>query len=287
LRKLRHKLRCHRVATLYIASLICSTVTIDELFGPIMLASLPMYDLPEIRDATDGFWAAVARAYGVQGELTRSSDWVEPWRSPDLLFSQTCGYPMTHQFKDVFTYVATPHYAADGCKGPNYCSILLARHFAELPSFRGKVAAFNSRDSMSGMLALQVMFAPHALQGQFFDRSIQTSGHFASLQAVQRGKADICAIDCVTVAYARRYRPAVMDGLVEIARSPQVPGLPYITRSGDVARLRQALDAVLHDSRHNDICKALLLTGISTCAADYDVIPKLERAMQSAGGLRL
>ncbi len=34
-----------------------------------MLASLPMYDLPEIRDQTDAFWAALAKAYGVKGEL--------------------------------------------------------------------------------------------------------------------------------------------------------------------------------------------------------------------------
>ncbi len=250
-----------------------------------MLASLPMYDLPELRVATDGFWAAIAEAYGVRGELTWGSDWAAPWRDPDLLFSQTCGYPFTHEFKNVLTYVATPHYAADGCDGPNYCSILLARQAAELPNFCGKVAAFNNRDSMSGMLALQVMFAPHARQGIFFGSSIETGSHFASMQAVQQGKADICAIDCVTVAYARRYRPAALTGLTEVARSPHVPGLPFVTRSGEPARLRQALETVLRNSIHNDLRKTLLVTGISVC--NYKVILEIEHDMQNAGGLRL
>jgi hypothetical protein len=61
-----------------------------------MLASLPMYDWPEIRSATDAWWAGIARHAGLGFPLTRVPDYAELWRRDDLVFSQTCGYPFTH-----------------------------------------------------------------------------------------------------------------------------------------------------------------------------------------------
>jgi ABC-type phosphate/phosphonate transport system substrate-binding protein len=253
-----------------------------------MLASLPMYDFPEVRDATDGLWAAVANTCGVEVGLTRTEDWTAPWHDPNLLFSQTCGYPFTHDFDDILTYVATPHYAADGCEGPNYSSIILARDAAPLDSFRGRTAAFNNRDSMSGMLALQLVFAPLAINGEFFGSTVETGGHLASLTAVQQGRADICATDCVTIAYARRYRPAALDGLVEIGRSPSVPGLPFVTRAGDVGKLRSALQTVMNDPYTDKFRGKLLLSGLSVLPpGSYDIIPDMENLMQGRGGLKL
>ncbi len=253
-----------------------------------MLASLPMYDLPELREATDAFWAAIAQAYGVKGSLTRGDDWTAPWRAPALLFSQTCGYPFTHDYKGVLTYVATPNYSADGCHGPNYCSIVFAREEVPLDALKNKVAAFNNRDSMSGMLALQLVFAPLAREGRFFAGAVETGGHFASLGAVRNGDADVCATDCVTVAYARRYRPQALEGLVEVARSPSVPGLPYVTRSGDPLRLRDALQYVLHNAQYQSLCNELLLTNASELeVSTYRIIPELEDAMLQNGGLIL
>ena len=253
-----------------------------------MPTSLPMYDLPELRDSTDAFWAAMAKAYGVGFTLIRSEDWTAPWRDPNLLFSQTCGYPFTHEYDGILTYVATPHYTADGCVGPNYSSIILARSAASLENFRGKTAAFNNRDSMSGMLALQLTFAPLAVNGVFFENAVETGGHFASLAAVQQGRADICATDCVTSAYARRYRPAALDGLVEVARSPSVPGLPFVTRAGDVGKLRSALQKVMNDPSTDELRGRLLLTGLSVLPpGSYDIIPDKERDMHIRGGLKL
>ena len=61
------------------------------------VASLPMYDLPEVTAATDAWWAGLARAMRREGlsdvpdRLTRGPDVAELWRASDLLFSQTCG----------------------------------------------------------------------------------------------------------------------------------------------------------------------------------------------------
>ncbi|NIR61538.1 MAG: hypothetical protein GWO02_19625, partial [Gammaproteobacteria bacterium] len=49
----------------------------------------------------------------------------EIWRSTELLLSQTCGYPLTHALAGVVELVATPAYAAQGCRGPEYASLLI------------------------------------------------------------------------------------------------------------------------------------------------------------------
>jgi ABC-type phosphate/phosphonate transport system substrate-binding protein len=247
-----------------------------------------MYDFAEVRPATEAFWHAIATRLGVSVPLSQPTDWAAAWRRPDLIFSQTCGYPFTHEFAGRLKLIATPHYAAPGCDGPFYCSILVGREQRPLQEFQGKVAAFNGRDSMSGMLALKVMFSPFAEAGQFFARAIETGGHLASLAALQRGEADVAAIDCVTVAYARRCRPQTLAGLVEVGRSPQVPGLPFITIAGDVERLRLALADVFADAALRGFRDALLLDSFSVLsAADYAVIPWLVAEVEAAGGLAL
>lgn len=253
-----------------------------------MIAALQMYDWPELRGATDGFWAGLARRLGVGLDLSRPDDFTRPWFRDDLLFAQTCGYPFTHALKGQVKLVATPHYAADGCAGPDYCSIVLAREARPLSGFFGATAAVNTPDSMSGMLALKLVFAPHAREGRFFGKVMWSGGHLASLAAVREGRADICAIDAVCVALARRRRPQDLEGLAEVARSPAVPGLPWITRAGDPERLRAALHGVFADPGLADARTALLLSGFSVLhEAAYDRITGLEEAMQRQGGLAL
>jgi ABC-type phosphate/phosphonate transport system substrate-binding protein len=257
-----------------------------------MIATLQMYDLPEVQAATDSFWAAISRRAGLDVVLSRPADHVSPWRQPDLLFSQTCGYPFTHEFAGRLKLVATPHYKADGCEGPLYRSIVFARTPRPLPGFRGSRAVFNNRDSMSGMLALKLVFAPLAEKGKFFAQAVETGSHVASLAALQQGGADVAAIDCVTVALLRRYRPQALEGLVEVARSPLVPGLPFVTRGGasemEVARLRAALEGIFADEKLHTIRDTLKLKGFSVLSSeDYAVIPRLESALEEQGSLTL
>lgn len=253
-----------------------------------MIASLPMYDWPEVREATDRWWAGLARHLGVSAALDRGPDHFAPWRRQDLFFSQSCGYPFTHEFKGLLRYVATPHYAVPGCKGADYCSFIFAREARPLESLRGGVAAVNNPDSMSGMLALKLVFAPFATGGRFFAGATQSGSHINSMIAVRDGLADVCAIDAVCVAMARRYRPDCLDGLVEIARSPSVPGLPYVTRSGRSEAMRQALVAAFADSDLQDCRGQLFLSGHSVLPPQaYERITDLETAMEKAGGLEL
>lgn len=247
-----------------------------------------MYDWIELRDATDAFWQGLARHLKGLPPIDRRDDFASAWRNPDLLFSQTCGYPFTHAFRGKLNYVATPHYAADGCDGPNYCSIVFARQHRPLSEFRGTTAAVNNPDSMSGMLALKLVFAPLAREGKFFAAATETGSHVQSMIAVREGKAAVCANDSVCVAYARRYRPDLLEGLVEIARSPSVPGLPFVTRGGDTDVIRSALRGFFADPQTVAARDALLMSGMSVLDAKvYDRILDLETAMESQGGLAL
>jgi ABC-type phosphate/phosphonate transport system substrate-binding protein len=251
-----------------------------------MLISLPMYDWPEVQWATDNVAESIVKYSGQQARFVRETDHKATWRRQDLLFTQTCGYPFTHEFKGLFQYISTPHYAADGCDGPLYSSILFAREKRPLAAFAGSIAALNDGDSMSGMLALKLVFYPYAEQGAFFKRSLVTGGHLASMAAVRAGKADVCAIDAVCVALARKHRPADLGGLVEVARSPSVPGLPFVSRRGDVSAMRRALQMAFDDPATAVAREALLLSGFSVLPSGaYQVIPDLETENQLRGGL--
>ncbi len=244
------------------------------------VASMPMYDWPEIRTHTDAFWEGFARHAKLSGKLDRTSPHDALWRHEDLQFSQTCGYPFTHEFKGLLKYIATPHYDADGCEGANYCSIVFARQEKSMADFFGSVAAVNSVGSMSGNLALQLVVAPLRKDGQFFKRTKLTGGHRASLAAVRTLYADICAVDSVCVALAKKYCPEELEGLVEVARSPLVPGLPFTTRGGDSHLLANALKNTFADPELKITRDALLLKEVSVLdEGAYDRILELEATL--------
>jgi ABC-type phosphate/phosphonate transport system substrate-binding protein len=263
--------------------------------------SLPMYDWPEVRDATDAWARGMARHLRAQGfaeaplELLRREDYSQAWQSSELMLSQCCGYPLVHFYAGALTPVLTPHYAVEGCSGPAYSSLVFVRSadsIHTLTELRGRISAINGRESMSGMLALKLVFGPLADNGQFFASTIETGGHAGSLAAVLRGGADVCAVDAVCVALARRYRPELLAGLTEIARSPLVPGLPYVTASRrspqELVRMRQAIAAAFVDPELQPARDALFLSGCSPLdRSDYAIIAALERNLESHGGLAL
>jgi ABC-type phosphate/phosphonate transport system substrate-binding protein len=259
-----------------------------------MRASLPMYDLSEARAATDAWWSGLAQAFRRAGVrqapdgLTRGAGARRLWRARDLLFSQTCGYPLIHALTGRLRVIATPVYAVPDCDGPRYRSLLFvraadpARGLADLD---GRVAAVNAPDSHSGCNVLRAMVAPLAPGRRFF-RAVRMSGsHAASLALVRRGKADVCAIDCVTHALLTHYRARALDGLRLLARSPAAPGLPYVTAAAvtpdELARLRDGLAEALAAPRLRAVRAALLLEGAQVLPERaYGRIVELERVAE-------
>jgi ABC-type phosphate/phosphonate transport system substrate-binding protein len=246
----------------------------------MILASLPMYDWPEVREHTNALWRAFSKHAGISGELNRTTFYSDVWKHPELFFSQTCGYPFTHKFKGLLNYVATPHYTSDGCDGAHYCSIIFSRELKPLDEFYGSVLAMNTLDSLSGMLAAKLVFAPFIKGGEFFKRTKITGGHRNSLAAVRSRYADICAIDSVCVELAKRYCPQELEGLVEVARSPMMPSLPFVTGASDIQLLREALQKTFLDKNLKSNRQALLLQDYSIMPDDaYDKITEMENAL--------
>ncbi|HEU5060219.1 MAG TPA: PhnD/SsuA/transferrin family substrate-binding protein, partial [Kofleriaceae bacterium] len=244
------------------------------------VASLPMYDPPGLGEATDALWAAIAAACraegmsGVPGALDRTRPLREVWQDPDLLLSQTCGYPLVHGLAGVVRVVATPRYAVPACAGTSYtshCIVPRERGAVRLDDLRGALAAANQIDSHSGMNAFRALIAPLAAGGRFFAGVVWSGSHRASLELVARGEVDVAAIDCVTFALLERLRPDLTGAVRIIASSEPCPAPPLVTAAAtfddEVAALRRALARVAADPSLAQVRASLLLDG-------FDVLPE-------------
>ena len=238
------------------------------------IASLPMYDLPELREFTDAWWAALARAFrqtgvhGIPKHLDRDRPFGTEWLDPSLLFSQCCGMDYVTGGQKYLRLLATPSYAAPFCQGPYYCSVLIVRTddpAQNLADLHQRRVAVNVPGSHSGYNILRAMVAPIARGGTFFNTVLQSGSHANSVCAVQNKTADCAAIDCVSFALLQRYRSTACEGLRILTVSPPAPSLPYVTSSttdaDQIRRLQDGLQTALLDPRLADVREAILLQG--------------------------
>lgn len=239
-----------------------------------MIASLPMYDRPEAAAANDRFWQAVRAALGHGPErLTRGGDPWDHWQSPDLLLSQTCGYPYRTRLHGRVQLVAAPDHGLEGCPAGHYNSVLVVRRDdprADPADFADARIAYNDPLSQSGWAAPQNLARS---LGFVFRNPVATGAHAASARAVAENRADIAALDAVSWAMIRRH-DGCAAGLRIIARTPPTPALPYITGPrGDAPALRSALRAAVDALSAGDR-QTLCLTGIHTVPHDaYLAVP--------------
>ena len=107
------------------------------------IASLPWYDLPEIRWARDALWSAISRELRQQGwravpeSLEASEQYEEHWACNGLLLSQACGYDVLFGHAERLQIVATPCFSAPGCEGPMYSSHIVVRERRHASAARG------------------------------------------------------------------------------------------------------------------------------------------------------
>ncbi|MGZ2486754.1 ABC-type phosphate/phosphonate transport system substrate-binding protein [Rhizobium pisi] len=256
------------------------------------LVSIAMYVTSQpLADATAELWSFLRRTLSQAGledlpeTLDQSIPYDEAWLRPDLLLSQTCGYPYVKNLRGKVRLVATPVYDHPGCDGPSMCSFIIARKDSPLRSLedlRGTTAAINSPDSNSGSNLFRAAVAPFARNGRFFGRIIETGSHGGSIAAVAEERADSAAIDCVTYANIRRFDADLLQDIRIIAETPKGPGLPFIT-SGDtsdekVLLLRRALDATIREPSLATTRATLGLIDFAVLSeADYEPLLSLAR----------
>jgi len=268
--------------------------------------ALPMYNVgPILRDAYAQLLQAViaelrARGWRDEIELVSDIDDLERfWLRPDLLLSQTCGYPLTTTLRGRVRLLGTPTYALPGCSGHAYRSLIVVRVDAQqaqqrrqaltLADFRDCIGVVNQRNSHSGMNALRHTVAPFARAGCFFDKVQLSGSHLASLAMLQSGAADLAAIDCVTYAYASQYFPEKLAGLRVLQMSAAAPGLPLIAslQLGPVqsALLVDVLAMICNDAQ---IAGPLHMTGLArTTWQDYQAVVTMEQHALAQGYPRI
>jgi len=235
-----------------------------------------MYDRPETRDVTDRFWAHTRDALREQNveapdSLTRNAQLMEQWTSPDLVLSQTCGLPFRKFLAGKVTVVARPDFGFHDTDPGDYRSVIITRaHIRTLPHKGALMVARNDETSQSGWAALRDWCA---YEGHTVADIVETGSHVASARAVSKGLADIAAIDAQTWRLILRHENWAPE-LFELAWTPPMPGLPYITRHGEAPEpyfvaLTSAFDRLGEDDR-----RALGLCGIvPATASDYLNVP--------------
>ena len=265
----------------------------------MMRASLPMYDLPELRSATDAWWRGLAEAFRRQGveevpdRLERAAGGEGRGGGGRLLFGQCCGYDLIRN-PEALALVATPAYRSPHCRGGRYRSLIVvgdSSPAAGLEDLKGGNCAINMACSHSGYTALRHSIAPLASgEGRFFSRVEVSGSHAESLVRVRDGRADCTSVDCVTFALLARHRAAALQGLRVLAQSAPAPGLPYVTGAAGgealVARLREGLLMALEDPGLAAAREALLIDGIEVLPLSaYDRIGAMEAEAEAVAPL--
>jgi len=240
------------------------------------IASLPWYDLPEIRDATDLLWRAVSascRDSGIEfapDNLERELDYREQWGHPALMFTQCCGYDVAVDRGRALRAIAAPRFSFEGCTGHFHSSFIVVRQDDPawgVADLRGRRAALNNVSSHSGANALRAVIAPFSRDGRFFGEVRLSGAHVASLEMLHENRVDVACVDCVTWGLLEKHRPAALQGVRKIAQTPLAPVPPYVTsvRYGRVfaRKLHAALERAIADPANAASVGALGISGIS------------------------
>lgn len=222
-------------------------------------ATLPMYDFPEVRAATDAWYQGIrehAEAQGVAGlppALTREPRRCVRAAASRTLFTQTCGMPLAMSYTaGNLGIVGIPVYSHEGCGGgrewSTYSSVVIVRAgslFRGVADLNGRTVARNSWQSCSGSLLLDgALDAASCAAGA----TLVTGAHERSIRAVAEGRADAAAIDCITWALVSRHRPQWTRGTRVLARTSHQLTPPYVTADLDlVVPLRRALRRACED----------------------------------------
>jgi ABC-type phosphate/phosphonate transport system substrate-binding protein len=137
---------------------------------------------------------------------------------------------------------------------------------------------------------LRHTIAPHAKNGRFFGATLETGSHLGSLRAIAENRADLAAIDCITMAFARDAYPELTGRLREVGYTRSSPGLPLIA-STHVApeqadALRDALDEAV--ATQPERARRLKLKGFSRLPPEaYESIRQMENEARVANYARL
>ena len=265
-----------------------------------MLVSLPMYDWPEVATQTDSLWQLIANEFkqldlAVPEHLNRSEPLERLWTGGDILFSQTCGWPLVEKLGHSVALLCGPVYNVEGCKSTMYSSRIICRASdsrAELKDFQGSIVVINGENSQSGFQAMKSSLVEKSLKAPFFSKQVVSGAHRESANMVANGKADLCAIDPVSWQLAKRFEPEIATQLRVIGETPYTPGLPYICsvdilNPSQLQTIRESLLKLMNNLPET-LATDLMIAGAE--AVDYEyfqITSELDKQATAAGHARL
>ena len=253
-------------------------------------ASMPMYDIREVRKALDDLWCGLSHSLRREGlvdvpdKILHGVDVNVLWGDPMLFFSQCCGYDVVNRYAGKLQLLATPHYGAEGCEGSKYASVVVVAEdvpATDVLHMSGAVCVVNGTESHSGMNALRALIAPASREGRFFSKVRVSGSHVASLEMLRNREADVASIDCVTYALLESYRPQALSGTHMLGWTDRASAIPYVTRADadddTVARMRSALHDVFANPDFRTTRQALYLKSLEVLPVQvYEEITGLQ-----------
>ena len=260
-----------------------------------VIGGLPMYLGNQA--GVEALWCQLAsrlqaRGLGEIPELPAwPQDYLAHWCAPALLLTQACGYPLVTVLAGQVRVVGAFHYDVPGCDGALCRSQLVVRTddpASTLADLRGRRVAYNGTESQSGYNSLRASVAPLASSGAFFASRLQTGGHLKSLLAVRDGRADIAAIDCVSLADLRQHTPEATQGIRVLCETAPYPGLPLITAASTsdatLAALRGVLAQAVGDPDLAPLWQDLFISGFEPLnEAAYRACSAMQEAALALG----
>lgn len=236
-------------------------------------------------EAPSGGNDAEALAHALPVALQWPQDLYAHWQDPALLLSQTCGYPLSTTLRDRVQVVGTFAYDAPGAEGVMCSSQLICRSSdtrRTLAALAGGTLAYNGTDSQSGFNALRALVASTQVLQPFFGVGVETGSHYASIEAVRRGQADMAAVDCVSLAIWQDRHAAAGGDIQVFGQTSPYPGLPLITAGQTppwlVNLLRECLACICTDAQYAALRKPLRIRQFQPMGlADYAVCLDMER----------
>lgn len=233
-----------------------------------MIASLMMYQRPELVAAHERYWQLIRKGLSDVGlkspkELSQDAEEFFVWNHPDLVLSQTCGMPYRTWLHDKVALVGTPDFGVTGCPAGYYRSAIIVRKDdarADLSAFENATFAYNQTFSQSGYAAPYWHAKP---SGFWFKTRVHTEQHLLSAKSVADGRADVASLDAVSWRNIQKYEPFA-DTLRVLEWTDPTPGLPLITALGNdtpaiYAAVEKAIAALSDDDKHGLGLRGLVL----------------------------
>lgn len=248
-----------------------------------MTSDLSMYLAPdEIRQAQEDWLERTLELIGERRGQDRLTDSSSRWLSPELLLSQTCGYPFVTSLRGKVRLVGRPSYKLPHSSGGDHCSLILCRAdspITHLAGFAGSHGLINADDSNSGMNLFRHTLST-VREGGFFSKVSFTGAHRESIRRLKNHDGDLASIDSVTYDYLDKFQSEEIKGLKIIGRSDVSPCLPYITsilRTEDEASsIRSALNDAL--KQLPEVAKSLAIKEVLPASKEhYEILLQYER----------